>query len=147
MKTVKYLLASLMLGLGITVVHADNSRVVVGGTLGGAAGAALGYHLDGRDGAIVGAALGGALGAAAAYQRPVHYASHEYVVERPRYRHPPQRVIYVPAPPPRVVYVDRYVYRDDRHRGHRHHKHWKHDRYDRHDRHDRHDRDDYRRWD
>jgi uncharacterized protein YcfJ len=51
---------------GNTTVLSDSTTLdaAIGGGLGGAAGAAIGNEVAGRDGAIVGGALGGAVGAA-----------------------------------------------------------------------------------
>ncbi|MBL8508794.1 MAG: glycine zipper 2TM domain-containing protein [Chitinimonas sp.] len=113
----------LAVALSGTAALADNSsRVIVGGALGGAAGSAIGYELDGRDGAIVGAALGGAVGAAVAHRSD----RREVVVHRTEYRkvypvryYDEPRVVYRPVQ--QVVYVP-----VERHRGHG--KHWKHHR-------------------
>ena len=66
-----------------------NGNAVIGGALGGGAGAAVGSAIGGRDGAIIGGAIGGATGAAIGSKSSKHT-----VVER------------------EVVYVD------DHHHGH-----------------------------
>lgn len=56
--------------LGLTALtgtaYADNPQLgtILGGGIGGAAGAAIGSNVDGRNGAIIGGAIGGAAGAA-----------------------------------------------------------------------------------
>ncbi|MEK8089754.1 glycine zipper domain-containing protein [Thermithiobacillus plumbiphilus] len=99
--------------LGLTALtgtaYADHPQLgtILGGGIGGAAGAAIGSNVDGRNGAILGGAIGGAAGAAVGSS-----------VDQGRYR-------------------DRYVptgyrtYRNDwhdngRHRGHYKRKHYRH---------------------
>ena len=72
-----------------------NGTSILGGALGGGAGAIVGSSIGGRDGAIIGGAIGAAAGVAIASQTP------RYRAEPPRYRPAPQ-VYY--APPPRVYY-------------------------------------------
>ena len=60
-----------------------DGRAVVGGALGGGAGAAIGSAIGGREGAIIGAGVGGAAGAAIA-TKPAREpkVSRQVVVER-----------------------------------------------------------------
>ncbi|WP_374350577.1 YMGG-like glycine zipper-containing protein [Chitinimonas sp.] len=138
---------------------ADQNDAIIGSLIGAAAGASIGHHHHGRDGAVVGAALGGAFGAALAsrsgqrdvvVQRPYYYRSES--VERVVYNEPTERVIYS-EPVERVVYhqpveqvvyqqpVSRVVYlpsppvvrevvvREERCHRGRHHHEWRDDRY------------------
>ena len=85
--------AGAMLSLILTAVSVSAEEVdattVLGGALGGGAGAAVGSAVGGREGAIIGGGLGGALGAAigngasdtrSRQLQPV-------VIEEPRYHH------------------------------------------------------------
>lgn len=61
----------MLVAMGIMVVAASmakavDSDAILGGALGGGAGAAIGSALGGRDGAIIGGAVGGATGVAVA---------------------------------------------------------------------------------
>lgn len=100
--------------LGLTALtgtaYADHPQLgtILGGGIGGAAGAAIGSNMDGRNGAIIGGAIGGAAGAAVGGS-----------VDQGRYQ---QR--YVP--------IGYGVYDNDwhdngRHRGY--YKHWRHHRH------------------
>lgn len=78
-----------------------DGNAVIGGALGGGAGAAVGSAIGGRDGAIIGGAIGGATGAAIATK-----GSKRTVVERD------------------VVYEDERGHHDNGlHRGHHKHRH------------------------
>lgn len=78
-----------------------DGNAVIGGALGGGAGAAVGSAIGGRDGAIIGGAIGGATGAAIATK-----GSKRTVVERD------------------VVYEDEHGHHDNGlHRGHHKHRH------------------------
>jgi outer membrane lipoprotein SlyB len=96
----------------------DSGRSVTGALIGGAAGAALGHHIDGRKGAIVGSAIGAATGVAIAnsdsrrrsdsdhgrddyiYQDDDGYERERVVYVQPEVR---ERIVYV-QPQPVVVY-------------------------------------------
>lgn len=57
--------------MGVLVVAASTAKAmdsdaILGGALGGGAGAAIGSAMGGRDGAIIGSAIGGATGVAVA---------------------------------------------------------------------------------
>ncbi|MDD5329675.1 MAG: hypothetical protein PHX38_06695 [Sulfuricella sp.] len=62
----------MVLAMGVLVVSATTAKAgmdgdaILGGAIGGGAGAAVGSAMGGRDGAIIGGALGGAAGAAVA---------------------------------------------------------------------------------
>jgi len=61
----------MLLAMGVLVVSASTAKAVdgdaiLGGALGGGAGAAIGSAVGGRDGAIIGGAVGGAAGVAVA---------------------------------------------------------------------------------
>lgn len=65
MKTGYFVAAVLGLSLSGPALAGDiDSGAVVGGAVGGGAGAAVGSAVGGRDGAIIGGAIGGATGAA-----------------------------------------------------------------------------------
>lgn len=131
--TFRNFLALVPLTLGLLAAPAAQAGdAIIGGMIGGGAGAMIGQHVGGRDGAVIGGALGAATG--------VYIAN-----DAPRYRSPPPPPAYaygygprvIVAPPPQTVY---YVPAGRGWRGHdyRHHHHH-HDRhYDRH--HDRHGR-------
>lgn len=104
---------------------------LLGGLIGGGAGAIIGNHVGGRDGAIIGGALGAATGVAISTDRGSRGYSHGYRGERyvaapvyvaPRpvvYYHQPyysQRVIYV-EPRGRGYYGHRHEWRGGRHGG------------------------------
>lgn len=78
-----------------------DSQAVVGGAIGGGAGAALGSAMGGRDGAILGSAIGAAAGVAIAT--------------------PSQ---------PRVITVDDHHHDHGHHRGYRRHRHGHHHHHD-----------------
>ncbi len=82
-------LTTILTGLTVmTAIHSGsvlaNDKAVIGGLLGGAFGAAVGNHINGRNGAIVGAALGGATGVAIATDSQ-HNNQRHYDRTRPRY--------------------------------------------------------------
>ncbi|AXK39816.1 glycine zipper domain-containing protein [Crenobacter cavernae] len=56
--------AALMLSLAAGAAYAGSGSTIIGGALGGAAGAAIGDSVGGRNGAILGGAIGGGAGAA-----------------------------------------------------------------------------------
>jgi outer membrane lipoprotein SlyB len=70
---------------------AVDGSAVIGGAIGGGAGAAVGSAIGGRDGAIIGGALGGAAGAAIATSgsKETKVVTREVVVEK--------EVVYVPT--------------------------------------------------
>lgn len=108
---------ALLLSLsGTQALAGTRNEAIIGGLLGGGAGAAIGHHIHGRNGAIIGGALGGAAGVAIATPREVVH-ERVYVREEPRYYHAPrERVRYRPEP------------RHEWHRDHdRHHDHWRQD--------------------
>lgn len=84
---------------------AVDGKAVLGGAVGGGAGAAVGSSIGGRDGAIIGGALGGAAGAAIATSgsRETKVVTKEVIVER------------------EVVHVDSR-HDNGRHRGHHKYK-------------------------
>lgn len=137
MLTIPVLAVSLFSGAALA---GERGTAVTGALIGGAAGAALGHHMSGRDGAIVGGALGAAVGTSIATdrQREAQRDSDAYIYddddddyryrERVVYEQPVihERVVYV-QPRPVLVYqpvrrVVRYEYagRHDQgwHRGH-----------------------------
>jgi outer membrane lipoprotein SlyB len=59
-------LAMGVLAVAATTAKAMDSDAILGGALGGGAGAAIGSAVGGRDGAIIGGAVGGAAGVAVA---------------------------------------------------------------------------------
>ncbi|WP_137938775.1 glycine zipper domain-containing protein [Chitinivorax sp. B] len=136
----------LILALGTPQAHADrfDERAVIGATVGGALGAAIGDRVDGRHGAIVGAAIGGATGAAIGSRetrrREVVREREIIYVDRPvryYYPEPRERIVVVPERPRHVWVVDDRgrPYRHWGHGRHRHHHgnghgHWKHHRHD-----------------
>jgi len=60
------LIAMGVLAVSATTAKAMDSDAILGGALGGGAGAAIGSAVGGRDGAIIGSAVGGAAGVAVA---------------------------------------------------------------------------------
>lgn len=128
------LLSTLLLAAGAAQAHDGAFDTVLGGALGGGAGAIIGNQIGGRDGAIIGGALGAATGV--------------YVTTNRGRR--VERVEYVPAPVyvtprPVVYYGPPGYYVSERARGHGHWKHHRHHRDhddwgDRHGRHEGHGR-------
>lgn len=104
----------MLLAMGVLVVSATTAKAmdsdaILGGALGGGAGAAIGSAVGGRDGAIIGSAVGGAAGAAVATSD----RRRESVMVRKE-----------------VIYVDDHDHHDNgRHLGHYKNKH-KHGRND-----------------
>jgi hypothetical protein len=117
------LITATLLASGMAASSAQAQSPVIGGLLGGGAGAMVGNSFGGRDGAIIGGALGAAAG----------------VVIASDYREPPRR--YAPQPvyyysQPAVVYAAPPVYyqryEGDWGRHHRHgHDNGRHNGYDR----------------
>ncbi|WP_174875872.1 glycine zipper domain-containing protein [Vogesella oryzae] len=106
------LVTAALLSLSASYAMADHLDSVLGGAIGGAAGAAIGQSVGGRDGAIIGSAIGGATGVILTQQRE------RVIVRQPR----PQPVVYAVPVQPRPVY---YVVQPDRHFKHfRKHGHW-----------------------
>lgn len=109
----RWKLAMVILSAAAATAQADgiDGRAVLGGALGGGAGAALGSAVGGREGAIIGAGVGGAAGAAIA-TRPSRES----------------RIVHRAAP---VVVEEDVVVVHERERdcwppGHcKHHKHWR----------------------
>lgn len=115
MLTIPVLAVSLFSGAALA---GERGTAVTGALIGGAAGAALGHHMSGRDGAIVGGALGAAVGTSIATdrqrareaQRDSDYDRDAYLYNDDddddddyRYR---ERVVYAaPVVHERVVYV------------------------------------------
>jgi hypothetical protein len=89
---------------------AADTKAIIGGAIGGGAGAGVGSALGGQSGAIIGGALGGAAGAAIATsdnKTTTNVVAREVIVEK------------------EVVYVnnDRHPSDNGRHRGHHKNKH------------------------
>lgn len=105
------LLAMGVLVVAATTAKAMDSDAILGGALGGGAGAAIGSAVGGRDGAIIGSAVGGAAGVAV--------ATSDRRRENVRVR---KEVVYVQD--------DRDHYDNGRHLGHYKNKHKKHNRHD-----------------
>ncbi len=119
MKTQALLFSLAVAVAGTGAAHAQDSRpnaVAGGAILGGIAGAFIGGHNNDRwaQGAIIGAAAGALIGAAVEPPRRIVVRSAPLAdvapapivyVEAPHCPPPAQRVVYVGAPPPRVVYV------------------------------------------
>ncbi|MBC7943799.1 MAG: hypothetical protein H7X91_00700 [Burkholderiales bacterium] len=96
------LILSLLVVPAASVYAGDiDGKAVLGGAVGGGAGAAVGSAIGGREGAIIGGGLGGAAGAAIATQ-------------------PRKEVVRVHR---EVVYADDDHHDHGRHRGHHKHKH------------------------
>ncbi len=104
----KHLLLLAALAAPFPALAVDGSAVI-GGAIGGGAGAAVGSAIGGRDGAIIGGAIGGAAGAAIGSSgvKETKVITRQVVVEK--------EVVYVPT-------------RHDNglHRGHSKHKHGHH---------------------
>jgi hypothetical protein len=85
--------AAAILSLILTAVSVSAGEVdattVLGGALGGGAGAAIGSAVGGQEGAIIGGGLGGAVGAAiGGSASDTHYRQpRPVVIEEPRYHH------------------------------------------------------------
>ena len=82
---VQSLIATIAFVSMANIAHADNTNILLGGAIGGIAGAAIGHSVGGKTGAIVGAGLGGAAGASIGagssqhqphYNTPVRYEEH-----------------------------------------------------------------------
>jgi hypothetical protein len=105
----KHILTLAALATFSAPAFAVDGSAVIGGAIGGGAGAAVGSAIGGRDGAIIGGALGGAAGAAigTSGSKETKVVTREVVVEK------------------EVVYVNG---RHDNglHRGHHKHKHGHH---------------------
>jgi BA14K-like protein len=113
--------ALLAFALAMPVQEARAQDPLLGGLLGGAAGAIIGGAVGGRGGAAIGALVGGASGAiiaAEGQRRGAYYWWHgtcyiqqpdaSWVVVAPNYcavPAPPPAVVYVPPPPPPPGYV------------------------------------------
>ncbi|MEQ6290159.1 glycine zipper domain-containing protein [Vogesella sp. GCM10023246] len=102
------------LTLSASAAMADHLDSVLGGAIGGAAGAAIGQSVGGRDGAIIGSAIGGATGVILTQQQ-----RERVIIRQPR----PQPVYYAVPVQPRPVY---YMVKPDKHfyKHHRKHGHW-----------------------
>lgn len=95
MNYLKLIVGSLTMVTAAHSAQALAGEAVLGGMLGGAAGAAIGHHVGGRHGAIIGAGVGGATGVVIANggSRERHYEPREVIRERtvvrdqPRYYH------------------------------------------------------------
>ncbi len=134
------LCSSLLIAAGGAQARDRSGDALLGGLIGGGAGAVIGQHVGGRDGAIIGGALGAATGVAITTDR----GRRERYVAEPAYG--PVRERYVAAPvyvePRPVVYYGpevRYVER-------RGHGYYGHPGFHRGFRHDRHDSDDRGGW-
>ncbi|HPB90145.1 MAG TPA: hypothetical protein PLD80_01370 [Rugosibacter sp.] len=113
------LCSSLLIASGVAQAGDRSGDVLLGGLIGGGAGAVIGNHVGGRNGAIIGGALGAATGVAITTDRGSRSYRGERYVAAPVYA--PVRERYVAAPvyiqPRRVMYYEpevRYVKR----RGH-----------------------------
>lgn len=62
-----------------------DGNAVLGGVIGGGAGAAIGSHVGGRNGAILGGAIGGGAGAAIGSNQTRHRAPAPRIYERQRF--------------------------------------------------------------
>ncbi|GAB6050840.1 hypothetical protein JCM16106_16890 [Hydrogenophilus islandicus] len=89
--------------VGLTQAFALDTDAVVGGALGGAAGAVVGSALGGREGAVIGAGLGGATGAAIATKDQPRRVRREVIYVEPH---------------------DRGLHLGHRKHRHKHHHHW-----------------------
>lgn len=107
------LVTAAVLALPASYAMADHLDSVLGGAIGGAAGAAIGQSVGGRDGAIIGSAIGGATGVIMTQQRE------RVIIRQPR----PQPVYYAVPVQPRPVY---YIVKPDKHfyKHYRKHGHW-----------------------
>ena len=118
------LCSSLLIASGVAQAGDRSGDALLGGLIGGGAGAVIGNHIGGRDGAIIGGALGAATGVAITTDRGSRGYRGERYVAAPVYA--PVRERYVAAPvyvqPRRVMYYEpevRYVKR-------RGHGYWEH---------------------
>ena len=80
----KHLLVLAALTAFAAPAYAVDGKAVLGGAIGGGAGAAVGSSIGGRDGAIIGGALGGAAGAAIATSgtKETQVVTREVIVEK-----------------------------------------------------------------
>lgn len=107
----KHILVLIALAALAAPAFAADTKAIVGGAIGGGAGAGVGSALGGQSGAIIGGALGGAAGAAIATSgnktTTTNVVTREVLVEK------------------EVVYVnnDRHPGDNGRHRGHHKNKH------------------------
>ncbi len=114
-------LATLSAGLVPAAAQADD-RVVLGAVIGGIAGAAIGSSMGGSNATLMGAAVGSMAGAAigsgsgqtAPAPRVHHPVSHAVVYAPPPPPHAYRAAYVQPAYPHRVVYQDRYDWREQR---------------------------------
>ncbi|TIC81389.1 glycine zipper domain-containing protein [Crenobacter intestini] len=89
----RQLLPIALLGFSSVAAHAaSTSELIVGGALGGAAGAVIGDAVGGRDGAVIGGALGAGVGVAAVNKRSKsayypHYHGHKHKKKYRKWRH------------------------------------------------------------
>lgn len=141
------LCSSLLIASGVAQAGDRSGDVLLGGLIGGGAGAVIGNHVGGRNGAIIGGALGAATGVAITTDRGSRSYRGERYVAAPVYVQP-RRVMYYE---PEVRYVKRrghgYWEHREFHHGHRgwgHRGGWRGDRHG-----DDHDdgRRNYRGWD
>ncbi len=137
--TMKSLIIALLMvtaGAGLARAELFSPRVVPGAVIGGVTGAIIANNSGHRsaDGAIIGAVAGGLIGAAIDQNRAHHrsysgQSSRQYCEAPVVYSRRAPRVVYVPAPPRRIVYVEPrrevVVVRDHAHHRHdrSHHRH------------------------
>lgn len=82
--TYTHLLALVALTALAAPAYAVDGKAVLGGAIGGGAGAAVGSSIGGREGAIIGGAIGGAAGAAIATSgsKETKVVTKEVIVEK-----------------------------------------------------------------
>jgi BA14K-like protein len=110
--------ALLALAYAMPAQQAQAQDPLLGGLLGGAAGAIIGGAAGGRGGAVIGALIGGTTGAiiaAEGQRRGAYYWWHSacyiqqpdgsWVLVAPNYCAPPPAVVYAPPPPPPPGYM------------------------------------------
>jgi len=115
-----------MLALGTSSVIADHTETIIGAAVGGAAGAAIGNKMGGRNDAVVWSAIGGATGALVGRSLGGPHERQVVVRERVRYEEDDQYVVvHRPVHVRHVYYEERPRYYKAKHHN-KHHRH--HDR-------------------